>query len=149
MIVRPLTLQDMPELLSRVLDAGNESGWTTRLQFDAEHTASYLAMMIESDEYLVIGHDDVGSILIAKVGGSWFSPSIEASELIVYVHPEVRKTGRARELVKEYIDWAKEKGAARIKIGVSMNINPNEVAHLYESMGFGQSGFIFTHREGM
>lgn len=147
--IRALTFDDMPEILSRVRDAGHESGWIGPLKLDLDYTAQKLAYMIESENYLVIGSEDVGAILIAHIGSSWFSPTLQASELIVYAHPEVRKRGIARELVTHYIQWARDKGVApeNIKIGVSMEINPDQVSKLYESIGFKKTGYVFTYNE--
>lgn len=143
--MRHLSLQDLPELLCRIRDAGNESGWTSTLKFDADFVAVQLAAMIQSDDYLVIGSDDVGAILIATVGSNWFSPTQQARELIVYAHPSVRKQGHAKQLVEHYIAWAKGRGVARINIGVSLGIHPEKVANLYQSLGFKKSGYLFTH----
>lgn len=143
--IRKLTIDDLPEIVSRIRDAGNESGWASTLEFNPEHVAVQAASMIGSENFLVIGSNDVGAVLIASLACNWYSPTLQASELIVYVHPDVRCSGRARELVSKYIEWAKEKGAKKINIGVSLDICQEKVGSLYRSIGFNDSGILFTY----
>lgn len=143
--IRILNQNDVLEIVSRIRDAGNESGWTKELDFNPEYVSAQVSAMIQSDDYLVIGSDDVGAIMIACVASNWFSPTEQARELIVYVHPSIRKNGHAKKLVDYYIAWAKGRGVARINIGISLGIQPEKVAELYQSLGFEKSGYLFTH----
>jgi GNAT superfamily N-acetyltransferase len=139
-----MTLDDIGELVARIRDAGNESGWSKGLQFDSGHVADQLAMMIINDDFLVIGTDDVGAVMIASVRENWYTPSLQANELILYAHPEVRRSGRANDLVNEFVRWAKDKGAKKINAGVSLGIHPEACCNLYESLGFERTGFLFS-----
>lgn len=142
--IRPLTLDDIPEIIARVTDAANESGWINQLTYDAQHIAEKLVAIIQNENYLSIGSHDVGAIMIASISDTWYSPSKQANEMVFYVHPEVRCGGRAKAMVKHYIQWAKDRGAERINIGVNLGIIPEKACYLCESLGFKHTGFTFT-----
>lgn len=142
--IRELTIDDLPEIIARVRDAANESGWLRDLEFDTEYLASRIAWMIESSSCLVIGTHDVGSVMLAHIGSAWYSPDEQAFEDIVYVHPHVRCSGRAKKLVEHYEAWAKEKGVVRINLGVSLPICPEQVSSIYQDLGFSKSGYLFS-----
>ena len=142
--IRPMTIDDVGEALSRIRDAGKESGWSNELEFNSSHVAENIISMILSDDYLTICTEDVGAIMIASISSSWYSPSIQANELIFYAHPEVRRNGRAKKLVAEYVRWAKENKASRINIGVNLGVEPENACALCELLDFKQTGYSFT-----
>lgn len=144
-VIRELTLEDMPELLSRISDAAHESGWLNTLEFNPEYISARLVAMIQRDEYLVIGSDDVGGVLLAQVSSPWYSPTPIALEQLVYVHPSQRMGGIARALLDRYVAWAKEKGVPKVVMSANLGIAPDKVRKLYESAGFTAVGFNF-HR---
>jgi GNAT superfamily N-acetyltransferase len=52
----------------------------------------------------------------------------------MWVAPEVRGTGTARDLVQHVVDWAREHGAARVCL--SVEAGNDRAARLYENCGF-------------
>lgn len=52
----------------------------------------------------------------------------------MWVAPELRGTGTARRLVQSVLDWARDRGAARVALSVEGD-NPR-AARLYEKCGF-------------
>lgn len=144
LVVRNLTLEDIGEIVSRVRDAGFESGWKNFLQFDSAHVAENIAKMILEDDWLVVGDEEVGCLLIANIKSPWFTPSLHAQEQFFYVRPELRCQGRIRPLITRYVAWAKGRGAKRIGIGVNLGINNEVGTYLCERLGFEKSGDNFS-----
>ena len=142
-MIRELTADDIPEVLSRLHDAAHESGWIRDLVWDPAFIAQHLAAMIERDQYLVIGSDDGGALMIAEVYQNWYSPSLVAHEKLIYVHPALRQQGIARALIEHYVAWAKQRGAIKAGIAVNLGIAPEKVRLLFESCGFQWQGHTF------
>jgi len=142
--IRLMTFDDMSDVVARIQEAGIESGWSEHLEFDGAYVADQTAIMIVNDDYLVIGTDDVSAIMIASIKSCWYTPSLQANEMIFYARPDSRRNGNARELVKEYIKWATAKGAQKINISVNLNVQPEAGCALCESLGFVETGYSFT-----
>lgn len=139
-LVRALTVKDLPELLNRIKDAGAESGWKNIFEYDANYIADQLTRMIYDDNWLVIGSNDVGAILIASVSSPWFTPDVIAQEQLFYAHPDIRNKGRVQALIELYIQWAKSKQAKRIHLGVNLGINNDVGNYLCNKFGFSKAG---------
>lgn len=68
---------------------------------------------------------------------TWYNTKVAVTELTLYVLPEYRKLGVARELVHAALDWAKnEKRATIFRIGERVGIDPEIVKTFYEGEGF-------------
>lgn len=147
MILRTLTIDDIPAMLAHFQSVGQEAGWIPRLAFDPQHIAQNLATFIVRDEFLAIGcapteDEPVCAFLIAELGQPWYTPTVIANERVFYVHPNFRRTGCARQMIQRYIDWADERGAAEKLIGNGLGIVPEGVKALCESLGFEAIGYI-------
>lgn len=139
-LVREMNISDLPELLGRIKDAAFESGWNDIFEYDAKYIADNLTSMIFDDDWLVLGSDDVGAILIASISRPWFTPDIVAQEKLFYVHPDLRNEGRVQALIQLYIRWAQSKNAKRIHMGVNLGINNSVGQYLCSKYGFTKTG---------
>lgn len=72
-----------------------------------------------------------------------FAPHIVgARDAILYVLPKYRGSTAALKLVKTFETWAKNRGASRIYLSQSTNIEPEKTALLYEKLGYKQVGAL-------
>ena len=95
-----------------------------------------------------------GLLLVAEADsdpvGMLFGRLDESRELLdvgaMWVDPDSRRMGIGRGLLDSAIDWAKEAGATRAELWVTLG---NEAAErLYEGAGFGPSGDVEPLRPG-
>lgn len=132
-----------------------------------------LGMINESNRYAKLGvnqskvmqtvksfiqSDDKGVVLMAEFGGAivggfigalsdeWCSDNFIAFDLVNYIDPEFRGLGTSRELVKSFIQWAKERGAKFVNCGTNTGVNTEHAIKLYGSMGFVNQG-VFMELE--
>ena len=142
--VRELDIDDLSEIVNRMRDAGFEAGWNGNIEFNTGYVADQVAMMLSSDDWLVIGSEDVGAVFIANIDSTWFTPSLHAFEMFFYVHPDLRNRGYMQELISRYVKWAESKGAVKINIGVNLGINNQIGNYLCGKCGFERSGLNFV-----
>lgn len=84
------------------------------------------------------------------VGLAWAKVDAAHSDNInlfqMWVAPESRGHGAARQLLERVIQWARDKGAARVSLGVTCGDSP--ALRLYTKVGFIASGASEPLREG-
>lgn len=139
--LRPATLGDVPEILQQRCGMYHDMGPTD---------AAGLAAMVESSEaYLRVALAD-GSIrawlamtsdcraagggmvsITPRLSRPYFPQCREASILNVYVYPEFRRRGIARQLMQVMIEWCRAEGFPHVSLHASKDGRP-----LYESLGF-------------
>lgn len=150
-VIRDLTLDDIPQLLSFFKEVGQESGWSSKFEFNPEHIAASLVHFIQQENILAIGVSPkeggaIGGILIAEIMSPWYTPTAHAFEKVFYVHPSMRRGGYAGKLIEFYKKWASRNGAKEIVIGNGLGIQPEGVRSLCEQQQFVPVGYIFKHR---
>ena len=100
-----------------------------------------LGLVSESD-------GDINGFFIGVVSEHYFSDTLMASDLLLYVIPEYRNGLSGVRLIKNYIEWAKESGVepSNIQLGQTAGISPAIVDRLYKGLGFDPSGTIYKMR---
>lgn len=79
-------------------------------------------------------------VMIGIVFPTWFGTDIIAVDVALYVKPEHRGFASVR-LVKQFVDWAKEKGAKQIRPGISTGDKAG--GRIYRKLGFSDLGESF------
>lgn len=104
------------ELIKRLLDAG--------LGIVAEENGQIVGMMG------------------AEIFTYWFSDSLMAHDVMIFVSPEYRGKGIGSSLIRVYIEWALNQGVERenIFIGIDSGIDTEQTEKKYNSLGFVRSG---------
>ena len=64
----------------------------------------------------------------------------------LYVKPEYRQHGLAKQLLDTYERWASAIGATLITLGVTTEIDPERTYRFYERLGYHNSGRVFTKK---
>jgi len=91
---------------------------------------------------------EINGFFIGVVSEHYFSDTLMASDLLLYVLPEYRNGLSGVRLIKSYIEWAKESGVEsdNIQLGQTAGIDPAVVDRLYKKLGFHPSGTIYKMR---
>jgi GNAT superfamily N-acetyltransferase len=138
--IRIATLNDIPELLCHRRGMYEDMGY--------DHEESLAAMLRTSEPYLHAAmtngtlHAWLAAVENRVVGGGliivspWLSHPYDqqcrqATVLNVYVYPEFRRRGIARQLMQTMIDWCRKEEFVNLSLHASKQGRP-----LYESMGF-------------
>ena len=92
--------------------------------------------------FAIVAEEPVG-LAWAKVDAA-HSDNIDLSQM--WVAPESRRHGAASQLLERVIQWVRDKGAARVSLGVTCGDSP--AVRLYTKFGFIASGSSEALREG-
>ncbi len=138
--IREAIPADIPEILRQRRGMYMDMGYTDerKLEAMASLSASYLAKAMSDSSF----HAWLAYSGERAVGGSaliispWLAHPYDqecrkATILNVYVYPEYRRRGVARQLMETMIEWCRSQGFARVTLHAS-----DDGRHLYESMGF-------------
>ena len=92
----------------------------------------------------------IDGLLVAQMVGFvseyWFSYQKIIQDNALYVHPDYRKGTAAMRLVKEFIKWANKVDAVEICCGITVGVNNDTAAKLYERLGFQRVGYIYKRK---
>ncbi len=93
-------------------------------------------------------NEEINGFFIGVVSEHYFSDTLMASDLLLYVVPEYRNGMSGVRLIKSYIEWAKESGVepCNIQLAQTAGIDPAVVDRLYKKLGFHPSGTIYKMR---
>lgn len=73
----------------------------------------------------------------------YFSEEVMCTDYLLYIEPRFRGSSIAVRFVKEYIDWASQKGIRFMFAGVTTEIKESETAvRLYKKFGFRDAGVV-------
>ena len=135
--IRVATAADAP-VFARLLHAFNtEYG---EREPDADTIAERAAPLIESGEVTVVfAGDGPGGFAELRFRPSLYTGALDAYLEELYVVPERRGQGLGRALLEAAMEYARERGAARIDLNTS--VDDVAARMLYEAVGF-------TNREG-
>ena len=147
---------DIDYVIELVKEAREES--VTFKQFyeaDEEYVRRSLLAMLDNPNYFILiardyNMEQVGpesrttGVFIGLISPSWFSPTVEATELFLYVTKDYRGSRDAVKLLREFEKQLKGTGAKRIVAGNSLEINSKTVRKLYKGLGYTVDGDSFT-----
>jgi L-amino acid N-acyltransferase YncA len=141
-MLRDATKEDVPSIIE-MLEALHKISSFAPLDFSEIQTKRAIYSFIDSGQFVrVIDNEgDVTGVFIGIVAPCWFGMDFIAVDMSWYVKPKSR--GRDSVLlVKEFIQWAKDKGAKQFRPGVSTG---NESAcRIYRKLGFTETGAGFS-----
>lgn len=140
-MIRPATHADLPVLMLMADAMHMESPRFSRLRFSGDKVQKLFMRLIDSPDCLLLIAERSG----ARIGGiaamvtpHWFSDDLVANDYALFLLPEHRGGTTAARLARAYIEWAREKGAKMIQLGVSTGVHADETAALYKAIGLQQ-----------
>jgi len=140
-MIREATIDDIPRLLELAVIMHLESRYK-RFDFSEKKVSTLLEQLISNENGIVLvagtGHI-VGGIL-AIVAEHFFGHDKSSGDFALFVDPEHRNFRTVAQLIKAYINKARELGAVDIGVGNTSGYKIDEVGRLYETMGFTKVG---------
>jgi GNAT superfamily N-acetyltransferase len=97
------------------------------------------SLIIELDMGVIFVYESEGKIkgILGGIAARCsMTGDLEAIEAFWYVYPEVRGKPASIKLLKAFEDWAKERGAARVKMMHLSILNPISMREIYLRMGY-------------
>lgn len=142
--IRKATIDDLPEVqrLRKLLFVFERDEFDSELNaewsYETDGTKKLTERITSDDDIVLLVEKDSKNVGLL-VGSTWNEPTIKEHTLVgelsvIYLDPELRGKGIGTELIKRFIDWAKEKKVTRILITAS-SLNEKAIA-LYKKMGF-------------
>lgn len=145
MIVRQLTEQDIPAVIHLGGRMHEESQYSA-LTYSPEKVAKKcIRSLYDPDMFALVAENEgeIVGMIGAIVGPYEFGDELIANDMLVYVSIEHRGSMAFIRMIKAYVFWAKEQGAALIFLAQTTGINQELVASLYQRLGFKPVGGQF------
>lgn len=144
-MIRPATPEDIPRMveLGRAMHA--ESATFSRMRFDNDKAAGAIAGAIASPNGFAYVAERGGQVIggmVAMVAPHYFSPDLVACDLALFIGPEHRGGLAATRLISAYAEWATERGAVLIQLGVMTGVNVDKTEALLHRLGWNRSGLV-------
>lgn len=118
-------------------------------EYSAEKCAQTFDRLLANDYGVVLVAESNGEVVGMMAGFAlehFFSTDITASDVVVYVVPEARGTSAAARLIRAFEQWAVDKGASEIMLGVSTEVHSERTAAFYGRLGYPHSGHVVLKR---
>lgn len=151
-MVRPLRAGESPRWRDLRLNALRDAPEAFMRTYEEEHGLDAAEWERRTNAFAAAG-DRVMFVADAGDGRDWFGSAgvmVDAGDgtpevIAVWVAPERRGRGVGEALVRAGIDWARGRGARRLRLHVGPGI-PHAVA-LYERLGFRRTGATIPMRD--
>jgi GNAT superfamily N-acetyltransferase len=132
--------------VERIMELGNayynESAFSS-MEFNESKCRDLFFHLLQYG-FAVVADD--GGKLVGMMGAilnkHFFTDTLMAQDVLVYVSPEYRCQGLSRRLITVYINWAISQGVKRdnIFLGVDSGINRSITEEVYNNLGFKRFG---------
>jgi GNAT superfamily N-acetyltransferase len=149
MIIRLNTdhIEDVLAMLSYLHDESKEFSAHPE---DADWVTNSLIRMLNDPKHIMLGVTDPYGSLIAVMFGAvapqWYSPRLEAYEMLLAVVPAYRGSPVAYRLIKEFERESASLGACNITVGTSLGIADERAVALYNRLGYSHCGTGLSKR---
>lgn len=145
--VRRVIPQDLRELIEMSQGFHAESPVFSQMPFDAARVQQLVQGAINDPDWLaLVAVDDSGlsGMALFFAAETFFGPGRECMDLAFYVRPACRGTRAAQMMLDRVIQWATERGAARLTIAPRTGINDKVVGRFFERSGLEYAGTMWT-----
>lgn len=126
-------------LVNVTLDVMSDLPNYAGVAYDKEHTRSMLTQYLNCPG-LAIFFEEIDGVVtglyMGIVAPQWFTPTLEMSELMFWVHRDFRCTTLARRLIKTMEAWAISEGAKKLFLAAASGYETDRVMTLYDRMGY-------------
>lgn len=138
---RLATPADLPRMLELARAMHAESLYS-KLPLSEEKVAGKILGLLASPDGIVA--ISPAGMMLGFVAAYWFSPARYAAELLLYVLPEARGGGEAKELLGLWQSRARELGAVDCRLGNSAGVNTEQVGKFFQRQGYTLVGGNFV-----
>lgn len=145
MLIRKATLKDIPALieLGRTIHAESE---LSILSYDSEKLSQTLKDLVESKREthcFFVAEDSERRLFGAFIGcveEYFFSYSLVAHSIVLYVDPKWRGSPAAVKFIHAFRKWALNRDVAQICIGVATGVTIGRTDRFLKRLGFKMTG---------
>ena len=85
-------------------------------------------------------------VMVAYVSEYFFSQYRIVQDMVLYVHPDYRQGRAALRLMRAFMSWAQRVGASEECLGITVGVNNEAAARLYEHLGYERVGYLYKRR---
>lgn len=144
MIVRPATLDDLPDLLEIARQFIQEAPNYSSRELDEQALTENLSQVIQGagTVFVAVQDHEIAGGIVCLTTKDWFNNQVIAFEQVFYVKPAYRSTRAALYLIDTFITWAKHMNAGRIQCGTTTGINTQGCIRLYNHFGLKEHGTL-------
>ena len=144
MIVRPATLDDLPDLLEIARQFIQEAPNYSSRELDEQALTENLSQVIQGagTVFVAVQDHEIAGGIVCLTTKDWFNNQIIAFEQVFYVKPEYRGTRAALLLIDVFLNWSRQMGAGRVQCGTTTGINTESCVRLYKHFGFNEYGIL-------
>lgn len=150
-MIRRATYADLPRLVELGEVMHHESSYSV-LPYSAPKVLILLENMINNADYFLVVEERSNEIVGGFAGmviEQWFSDSRVAIDFALFMHPDHRGGMAAVRLLKAFVKWANEQGAALVTIGITTGVKEAESSKLCQLLGFRHAGVLFKKEGGL
>lgn len=148
-MIRRLAADDWTELRDLLLMLHAESALFGSHPIDEEHVCTSVHALLFNSSAIMLGafnENCLQGVMLGVVNNSWYSPRVEAYEMLLAVFPEWRGSSVAYRLIREFERESERLGAEAITVGSSLGIADATAVKLYNRLGYSMSGTGLTKR---
>lgn len=135
-----------PEDIDTILELGLECHEKAHTEYtvDIPDARKVIAQFVQSPAKFAMVKDDGGEVLGVLLGflsPVWYSKAREGSDLLFYVRTDPRSVGAGTMLLKRFMRWSEERGAAGLSMAVSFGgPTASTTNKIFRKQGFTEVG---------
>jgi hypothetical protein len=143
-MIRQATLADVPRLVELGAIMHQESRFNV-LGYAPEKVVELLEGLLADDDFLrVIERDGViVGMLAGYISEHWCSKALVASDCALFVEPGNRGGVEVVKLIRQFREWAVDRGALMATLGISTGVQTDRTAKLMELVGYECIGHLY------
>lgn len=149
-MIEQLNTTHVEDILAMLSYLHDESPTFSTHPEDADWVTNQLIRMLDDPMHIMLGVTDQYGALIAvmfgAVGPQWYSPRLEAYEMLLAVVPAYRGSPVAYRLIKRFERESAKRGACNITVGTSLGIADERAVALYTRLGYAHAGTGLSKR---
>lgn len=145
MLIRDAASSDIPALVRLGYLIHAESKFST-LDFEPDKVRRTLEGIIESGKgthccfIATSAEEELIGVFIGCIEEYFFSTSLMAHSILIYVHPKWRGSAAALKFIHAFRNWATNRGAIEICIGVASGVTIARTDRFLRRLGFAVTG---------
>ncbi len=114
-------------------------------EFDVDQVMANAWVIVSRDDYgawLAYDGDKVIGFLAGHISETLFDKQLSAFDDLFYVLPESQNNGAGKQLFHAYESWARERGATKLYITLTSDIDTENTLQKIQSQGFEHWGSV-------
>ena len=139
MPVRLMEPKDLPAVIELGSQMHRESVYS-KFDFDENKLGRLLYNHIINPKtlfaYVGTSKGALNGVFLGSIGEHYFGTDLIASDTLWYVSPQSRGSRVGLQLLRAFENWAKERDAAEIYVGVSSGLSADKTGTMLQKLGY-------------